>query len=141
MDAINKRLEGSNEYSGLQAVLRCEDLGPSHRLGRAVHVPDSDARALQRKPHPLFCLPQGLDRPIPFGDIGATTERADDLPGVIPQHPVAPFDQPFVTRLGENRVLDNRQIAADQVIEGVSECQAMSPVLSPNSTSLPLSSL
>src|SRR6185436_7922333 len=78
-------------------------------------------RGLQRKPHALFPGSQGLNRLIPFGDVGTGAERADDLPRVIPQHRVAPFDEPFVTRLGENRVLDDRQIAADQAVEGVSE--------------------
>ena len=85
MDALDKRLEGSTKCSGLQAVLRFEDLGPLHRLGRAVHVPDSDCGALQRKPHALFRRSQGLNGLIPFGDVGAGTERADDVPCVIAQ--------------------------------------------------------
>ena len=84
MNALDKRLEGSTKCSGLQAVLRFEDLGPSEHAGGVVHVPDPDARGLQRKPHALFRRSQGLDGLIPFGDVGAGTERADDVPRVIP---------------------------------------------------------
>ena len=73
-------------------------VGPSEHPGRVVHVPDPDVRVLQRKPHALFRQPQRLDRLIPLGDVGARTERADDVAGVVSQQRVAPLDQPFLAR-------------------------------------------
>ena len=112
MNALDERLEGPAERAGLQAVLRLEGRGPAEHAGGVVHVPDPDVRALQREPHALFRRAHRLHRLLPLGDVGAGAERADDVSVVVAQHRVAPFDQPFLARPGENGVLDDRKVAA-----------------------------
>ena len=121
MNRSRERLEGSVERSGLQAILRLEGLRPSEDAGGVVHVPDPDLGALQRKPHALFRRTQRLDGLIPLGDVGAGTERADDLPAVVSQHRVPPLDQPFLARPRQHGVLADRLIAGRELAEPHSE--------------------
>jgi hypothetical protein len=121
MDARDERGEGSGECSRRQAVLGFERLGPSQGPGREIDVPDPDPHALQGKPHAVFRRSQCLDRPVPLGDVGAGTERADDASGLVPEHRVVPFDQPFLARSGEHRILGTGQIAVEEGVEILSE--------------------
>ena len=82
MNALDERLEGPAKRAGLQAVMGLEGLGPSEHPGGVVHVPDPDARRLQRKPHALFGGPQRLGAPVAFDAernvIGHRRQRRDD---------------------------------------------------------------
>ena len=51
---------------------------------------------------PLLSLLILLLQRAALSDVGARTERPDDLPLVTPVHGVAPFDQPFFARPGEH---------------------------------------
>ena len=128
MNALDKRFEGPGKRSRPQAVVNLQGLRPAQHAGRVVHVPDADVGRLQRKPHALFGGSQRFGDPIPLGDVRAGAERADDASIVIPQHGVAPLDQPLFAGSRQDGVLDDRQISAGQVVQRLVSAGAPHPI-------------
>ena len=115
MNALDERLEGPAKRSRPQAVLRLQGFGPVEYAGGEVDVPNPHTRRFQRKPRALFSRPQCINRLIPLGDVGAGTERADHVSFVIAEKPVAPLDEAFLAGPGDDGILDDRQISAEQL--------------------------
>jgi hypothetical protein len=72
-------------------------------------------------PAASFRRSQRLDCLIPLGDVGATTECADDVPRVVVHQRGTPFDLPFRARPRENGRLDDGKIRAEHGVEPLSE--------------------
>jgi hypothetical protein len=65
--------------------------------------------------------PDGIVALFARADVLPGTERASDESRLISQQCIAPCDHNFVARLGQNRVLDVRQVPGEEVTESFSE--------------------
>ena len=114
MNALDERLEGPAKRAGCQAVLRFQDFGPPDPpVGSP--CPRSRCWRPAARTRALFCRTQRVDGPTPLGDVGAGTERAGDLSVVMAEQPVAPLDEAFLAGPGDDGILDDEEISAEQL--------------------------
>ena len=94
MNERQEPVERAVEGARLQTVLRLENRRPAQQTGREIHVPDSDARRLEREPHALLRRAEGLLGLISRGDV--PEHRQQVAVGHLDRHHVGREHRPIL---------------------------------------------